>query len=438
MADKKRVARTIMHVDMDAFFAAIEMLDDPRLAGKPVIVGARPGSRGVVSTCSYEARKFGLGSAMPIARAYRLCPHGVYLRPRMKRYAEVSRQVMKALARISPVVEPISVDEAFVDLTGLEELSGSAAVLGRKTKKVVLEATGLTCSVGIGPNRLVAKIASDFDKPDGLTVVAPGEVLDFLAPLPVSRLRGVGRVLLRKLEKAGIATVKELRRRSRDELVRFFGASTGESLHRQSRGIASDRVGRGGERKSISKEVTFNEDVTDREILRRTMLAQAAEVGSIARREGVTGRSVHVKIRLQGFETHTRSRTLDRATSLDDEIFKTGWALFEKSGYADSPVRLIGIGISGLERGGQLDLFENSRSKKKQLMEAKDRIVARFGKDAIGFGSLQKKKKRQDGGHDENELKPSTSSRSDNPSGNGLRNNSGGGPGSGGAGSDCR
>lgn len=407
MAKKNPAARTgvrtIMHVDMDAFFAAIEALDDPGLEGKPVIVGANPGTRGVVSTCNYEARAFGIHSAMPIAQAYRRCPDGVYLRPRMKRYSEMSHKVMSALAGISPAVEPTSVDEAFVDITGLEKLTGRPASTGRHAKKAVLEATGLTCSVGIGPNRLVAKIASDFEKPDGLTVVEPDDVLDFLAPLDLSRLRGVGKVLRRRLDAAGIRIVSDLRRRSRDELARLLGSAAGESLHRQAHGIASDKVGRGGGRKSISKETTFNTDVADSDLLRRTMLSQAAEVGRIARREGVAGRSVHVKIRLSGFETHTRSRTLEQATSFDDEIFKASWSLYRKSGYAGSPLRLIGVGISGLEREGQLDLFANGRRAKKKLMEVKDGIVERFGKNAIQVGSLHHKKNQRDGGSDENE-----------------------------------
>jgi len=387
MAEEPLSSHMIMHVDMDAFFAAVEKHDNPDLEGRPVIVGARPGSRGVVAACSYEARRFGLHSAMPISTAYKLCPHEVYIRPRMKRYAHVSRRVMAALAMVSPHVEPTSIDEAFVDVTGLDRHSGGLEETGRRTKDAVFKETGLTCSVGIGPNRLIAKIASDFEKPDGLTVVRPGAVLDFLAPLSVSVLRGVGKKLGQQLEGAGIRTVLDLRKRTEPELARRFGAAAGKKLFAQARGIASDLVGGTGTRKSISKETTFNEDVRDRDVVRETMRSQATAVGSIARREGTAGRTVNVKIRLAGFETHTRSRTFEKATNLDGEIFRQGWTLYQKSGFTNRPVRLIGIGISNLEKKSQLELFSEKSDKERRLAEAKDRIVARFGKNAVGLRS---------------------------------------------------
>jgi len=379
-----------MHVDMDAFFAAIEELDDPSLRGEPVIVGARPGKRGVVATCNYEARRFGLHSAMPISEASRRCPHGVYLRPRMKRYTAVSREVMAALGTISPVVEPVSVDEAFVDATGLEALFGNPFAIGMRVKRTILERTGLTCSVGIGPNRLIAKIASEHDKPDGLTIV-PGDRVDaFLANLAVSSLRGVGRVLAKKLAEAGVRTVAELRRWPREKLTRTFGASTGAMLHRQTRGRASDAVGRQGGRKSISKETTFNRDQSDEERIRVTLKAQAARVALLARRKGLQGRCVQIKIRLERFETHTRSRTLQEATNADDKIFATGWELFKASGFAGKPIRLIGIGISDWSSDNQLELFSNDGKKKRDLLDARDKIVERFGADVLGFRSKKK------------------------------------------------
>jgi len=384
MAHEAYPTRLVLHVDMDAFFASIEQLDNPELMGRPVIVGARPGTRGVVATCSYEARRFGIRSAMPISEAYARCPSGRYVRPRMKRYASVSRLVMKTLAILSPVVEPVSIDEAFVDVTGLEEHFGGPTAIGRRAKSVIAAETGITCSVGIGPNRLIAKIASDRDKPDGLTIVPAEEVADFLAPLAVSCLRGVGRVLVQRLDSAKVRTVSDLRQWSRERLVRHFGQSTGEMLHRQARGIASAAVGARDERKSISKETTFNADVRDTRVIRETMLAQAAEVGGLARSSGFCGRCVHIKVRLEGFETHSLSRTLDRSTDLDNEIFGIGWDLFQRSRFAGRPVRLIGIGISALERGRQLDLFP-ADEKMKKVMDVKDRIAARFGKGALGF-----------------------------------------------------
>jgi DNA polymerase-4 len=376
--------RLIMHVDMDAFFAAIEQLDHPELRDKPVIVGARPGTRGVVATCSYEARRFGIRSAMPISEAYARCPQGHYVRPRMKRYASVSRDVMNALESVSPVIEPVSIDEAFIDVSGLEDLWGRPGEIGRRAKDAIADATGLTASVGIGPNRLIAKIASDRDKPDGLTVVSPGDVLAFLAPLDVTCLRGVGRILGQRLARLGIRTVTDLRRWSVEKLIAHFGRSTGEMLHRQSRGIASDVVGLKEERKSISKETTFNEDVQNLEILRNTMQSQAAEVGRLARSQSLCGRCVSIKVRLEGFETHTRSRTLENPVDCDNEIFRVGWDLFSTSRFPGRRVRLIGIGLSLLERERQLGLFAPEETMRK-VMDVKDRIMTRFGKNALGF-----------------------------------------------------
>lgn len=382
--------RLIMHIDMDAFFAAIHQREDPTLKGKPVIVGAMPGNRGVVAACSYEARKFGVHSAMPISEAYRRCPNGVFLRPDGRLYSRASRQIMGILRELSPLVEPVSVDEAYVDITGLERLYGSPRDIGIKAKEIILRSTQLTASAGIGPNRQVAKIASDFDKPDGLTLVSPEEVLDFLAPMDVSRLRGVGKVMQEKLRRIGIHKVIHLRDRPKEELSRHFGASSGEHLYRQARGIASDRVGESSERKSISKERTFSEDILDMDVLLTCMREMAAKVGRTARRKELCGRCVTVKIRLEGFETHTRSRTLRKATDMDDEIFKLGWDLYEESGYAGRPVRLIGVGLSDFRETQQLDLFDEARRKKKKVLSTQDSIVERFGKDLIGVKRKQK------------------------------------------------
>lgn len=394
MTENRSAQRLVLHVDMDAFYAAIETRDNPVLRGKPVIVGALPGSRGVVSTCSYEARRFGIHSAMPVSEAYRRCPHGVYLRPDMRRYSTVSRQVMKALETISPTVEAVSVDEAFLDLTGLELLLGEPADIGRRTKEVVTHTTGLTCSVGIGPNRLIAKIASDHDKPDGLTIVPATEVLKFLTPLPVSCLRGVGRVLGDQLRRFGIRTVADLHAWSQEKLALHFGATMGRMLYRQARGMASDVVGERDHRKSISKETTFGEDVTDPLVVRDTLRTLAAGVGRSARRAGLAGRCIQIKVRLAGFETHTRSHTLESATDLNEQIFDEGWKLFEQSGYMGSRIRLIGVGLSHWTSGNQLDLFSaREDQKRRNLNEVKDLIVDRFGKKALGYESRRKSRR---------------------------------------------
>ncbi len=383
--------RMILHVDMDAFFAAIEMRDDPTLKGKPVIIGAMPGMRGVVSTCSYEARKFGVHSAMPISEAYRRCPNGVYLRPDMKRYSTASKKVMRALQDVSPIVEPVSVDEAYMDISGLERLWGGPEKIGRRVKEAIWEATKLSASVGIGPNRLVAKIASDFNKPDGLTIIAPTKVLEFLLPLEISRLRGVGKVFQRKMRDQGILTIRDLHRYTEEQLVQRFGLAAGRMLYRQARGIASDIVGQSSGRKSISKETTFNEDVTDLALLRKTLRMQSEQVGSSCRRKQLKGRCITLKIRLTGFETHTCSLTLADCTDQDKNIFSVAWKLYENSDYKGKAVRLIGVGISDWSTQQQLDLFASKAQQESTVTNIKDEIRMRFGSHVVGFRAKKEK-----------------------------------------------
>jgi nucleotidyltransferase/DNA polymerase involved in DNA repair len=277
--------RLIMHLDMDAFYAAVEQRDDPALCGRAVVVGAQPGGRGVVATCSYEARRFGIRSAMPINEAYRRCPDAVFLRPRMTHYRAVSREVRAVLGRLVPLVEPISIDEAYLDVTGLERLIGPPRDIGQHLKDAIRAAVGLTASVGIGPNRLVAKIASDAEKPDGLVVIQPDEVAGFLGPLPVGVLRGVGSRTLVRLERLGIHTVADLRARSPAELQRHLGSRAAVGLHQQAHGIASDQVGERAPRKSLSRETTFGRDILDPRILRQT-LRELADGGSRRRAAG--------------------------------------------------------------------------------------------------------------------------------------------------------
>ena len=315
--------RLIMHVDLDAFFAAIEQRDNPQWRGLPLVVGAEPGRRGVVATCSYEARRYGVHSAMPISEAARrLPPETVYVRPSMERYAGVSRQIMEVLGTLAPVVEKISIDEAYLDVTGLERLVGPPEVIGRRAKAAIRKAVGLTASVGIGPNRLIAKLASDAQKPDGLTVVPSEQVSAFLDPMPLSVLRGVGVKTAPRLERLGLKTVGDVRRLSLEELRRHLGARAGTQVHLQARGIADDQVHAASERKSISKETTFAEDVSDATILKDTLRWAAQEVGYLARHEGRKGVVVTLKIRFRPFETHTRSRTLRLPTENDMEIFQ--------------------------------------------------------------------------------------------------------------------
>lgn len=389
--------RQIMHVDMDAFFASIEQRDHLQYRGRPVVVGAQPGRRGVVATCSYEARVFGIHSAMPISEAFRRCPHAVYLRPDMARYAAVSKQLMSLLQAISPVVEAVSIDEAYVDISGLGKLIGDAQEIGRRTKAAIQTGMNLTASVGIGPNRLIAKLASDMRKPDGLTVVLPQEVVAFLAPLPVARLAGVGPKTSGILERLGIATVAHLQAVSLQRLQHALGSKNALRLRDQAWGIASDRVDCGEARKSISKECTFGEDLREPAALRDALFRLAAEVGYIARREGLQGMVVTLKIRLQGFETHTRRKMLEQPTNGDQVIFQTGWWLYERSGYAGRPVRLIGVALSRWQRetAHQLALFAGRRDvqREQRLYAVLDRAAQRFGKGVLRLGLPERRKR---------------------------------------------
>ena len=386
--------RSIMHVDMDAFFAAIEQRDDPTLRGKPVVIGAQPGGRGVVATCSYEARKFGIRSAMPINEAHRRCPGAVYLRPDMQRYAAESRAIMQALENISPVVEPVSIDEAFIDITGLEKLLGTAKQIARTTKQRIFEAVRLTASVGIGPNRLIAKLASDYRKPDGITIVEPHQVLDFLGPMPIRNLRGIGDKTAERIERLGFHTVADLRRCPHESLTAHFGPKGADLLYNQSRGVGSDVVGDDGQRKSISRETTFSEDIRDQKVLHNVLLDLAADVGHQTRAEGLAGRVVTLKIRFTGFETHTRRQTLDNPTNHDKVIFRTAVELAKKRSFQNKAVRLIGVGLSGwnTDETQQMDLFDTEADgeKDKKLYATLDEIKNRWGKKSLRLGMRRK------------------------------------------------
>jgi DNA polymerase-4 len=311
----------------------------------------------------------------------------------MDRYARASRQIMAVLETISPRVEKVSIDEAYLDVTGLERLVGPPEVIGRQTKERIREAVGLTASVGIGPNRLIAKLASDADKPDGSTVVLPEKVSAFLDPMPLAVLRGVGTKTAPRLERLGLKTVGDVRRLSLEELRRRLGAQADTQVHLQARGIANDQVYPASERKSISKETNFGEDVTDPAVLKDTLRWAAQEVGYLARHEQRKGLVITLKIRFRPFETHTRSRTLKEPTANDIEIFRVAWALFQAESWADRPVRLIGVGISGWDEaqlGVQQDLFDDStpgpHPEQERLDATLDAIRDRFGRGTIQRG----------------------------------------------------
>src|SRR5262245_9576192 len=316
----------ILHVDMDAFYASIEERDDPSLVGKPVIVGGSAESRGVVAAANYEVRKFGVHSAMASARAKRLCPHAVFIKPRMNHYAEVSQQIRSILEEFTPLIEPLSLDEAFLDGTGSESLFGPAAGIGRLIKQRIRSELGLVASVGVAPNKFVAKIASDLNKPDGFLVVECGDVQAFLDPLPVGRLWGVGQVTGQVFDRLGIRTIGQLRQLSVELLNDLFGSS-GEHYWRLANGLDDRQVIPDREAKSISHETTFVEDIADREVLRAWLTELAEQVARRLRRQALKGRTVELKIRFADFQTINRSFTLSEPTNITQELLQAGTEL---------------------------------------------------------------------------------------------------------------
>ena len=331
---------------------------------------------------------------MPIAEAYRRCPDAVYLRPDMDKYSRVSSEIFKIFGTITPVVEPVSIDEAFLDLSGLEKLIGSPEDIGRKIKHDVREATGLNVSVGIGPNRLIAKLASEHRKPDGLMIVKPDEVLDFLAPMPVANLRGLGRQTQKTFSRLEIKTVAQLRAIPLRYLEEILGHSAAAKFHNQALGIASAEVVPERNRKSISKETTFGEDISNHRVLHDVLRQLAADVAAKARREGLSGTVVTLKIRYTGFETHTRQHKLTAPTHDERVIFKEARALLQHGDLPKRPVRLIGVGISDWAKEGstQTDLFSPSidREKDERLLQTLDEIEDRFGKGTLRLGGTGK------------------------------------------------
>ena len=374
--------RAITHVDMDAFYAAIEQRDRPELRGLPVIVGASPTGRGVVSAASYEARRFGVRSAMPIGRAARLCPHAAFLPVDMRKYQRVSVQVMGILVDFSPLVEPVSVDEAFVDLSGTESLFGSPLDAVRLIKTRILAETGLTASAGLAANKFVAKVASELEKPDGLVVVAAGDEARFLGALPIERLWGVGRIMAKALGDLGFITIGQLQRAPRAVLAHRFGRH-GEILHDLAFGRDDRSVEPYGVPKSIGAEETFGVDCTNPEQLKTTLRSHAERVAAELREGGFSAGRVTLKLRLAPFETHTRSVT-EGPTQDGLELYRRALALLERD-RVTRPVRLIGLSASrlGPSGKGQLDLLDPAALRRERLARVVDRLAARFGEGAV-------------------------------------------------------
>lgn len=379
--------RVIIHLDLDAFFVAVERLDDPALIGVPVIVGGRPEVRGVVASASYEARKFGIRSAMPTAQAFRLCPHVILVSGHRGRYSEMSDRVMAILGEYTPLLEPISIDEAFLDVTGTEAHYGPPAMLAATLQRRIQAELHLSASLGVATNKLLAKVASDFRKPFGITVVEPGQEATFLAPLPVRKLWGVGEVLAAELTRLGIQTIGDLARFPAAELRARFG-SHGEGIHRAAQGIDESPVTPEHEAKSLSREETFPQDIRDAARLRRELLRLSESVASRLRRYKFGAHTIGIKLRYGDFTTLTRQITLPEPTDSGAVIYAQALALFETA-WDRRPVRLIGVSSAGLTQAGrQLRLFEQEDRRREQLDAALDRIRARYGDRAIQRASL--------------------------------------------------
>jgi len=374
----------ILHVDMDAFFVSVEELEDPSLKGKAVIVGADPEGRGVVAAASYEARKFGVHSAMPIRTAKQLCPHAIFLRGHHHRYSDYSHKLGQILGEFTPQVEMVSIDEAYLDLTGCERLHGSAFRAADKLIRTVKDRLGLNCSVGLSTSHLVSKIASDQAKPHGLLYVFPGCEASFLAPLPIRRMPGIGKVTEPELRSLGITTIGDLREMGEEKLRAQFG-KFGEWLFTKSCGRDIDAYAYGEEAKSISHETTFDEDIDDLEELERTLSYLAQLVARRLRDHGLFAHTVGLKLRYAPFQTLTRDLTIDEPTNLDSVIFETVLHLFESTYKTKKKVRLVGVRASNLERAVfQRNLLEApQREKLDKILKAADKLRDRFGFEAV-------------------------------------------------------
>ncbi|WP_203820761.1 DNA polymerase IV [Paractinoplanes ferrugineus] len=380
---------TILHVDMDAFFASVAVRARPELRGKPVVVGG-VGPRGVVSSASYEARRFGVRSAMPTARARSLCPDAIFLPVEGPAIAEASRAVMAIFRDMTPLVEPLSSDEAFLDVAGAQRLLGRPAEIARKIRERMHAEQRLTCSVGVAPTKFVAKLGSTRAKPDGMVVVPATMVLEFLHPLPVDALWGVGERAAETLRRLGLTTVGELANAPYGMLRRAVGEAAAAHLHELSWGRDPRRVTPEHVEKSIGAEMTFDVDVADPAVLRRSMLALSDKVGARLRAAGQVGRTVSIKVRLADFRTVNRSRTVPTSTDVAREIFEISWTLFEALATTDH-IRLIGVRVEGLTEAAttsrQLSLGEPERGWR-EAEAAADAIAARFGRARVGPASL--------------------------------------------------
>ena len=388
---------TILHVDMDAFYAAIEALDHPEWRGLPLVVGSPPDQRGVVATCSYEARRYGIHSAMPSRTAGKLCPQAVFVSPRMERYAEISAQIMTIFEEFTPLVEPLSLDEAFLDVSGVLRIWDDVVTIARELKERIKTRTGLTASVGIAPNKFLAKMASDMNKPDGLTVVPviEPEIMAFLAPLPVTKMWGIGKVTGARLAKENIRMIGQLQALDLWALERLFGKAGAVDMADLVRGRDSRPVITHWEEKSVSNEHTFAEDESDIERVRQHLLELAEEVGGRLRKSGKLARTAQIKLRFGDFSTITRQMSFPAALNSDRELIACALALFERE-RVQRAIRLVGFGVSNLVTPDQAvpaqqELFAESSGRgpdgrNRKIDQAVDALRHSFGSDAIKRG----------------------------------------------------
>jgi len=372
---------------MDAFYPSVEALDNPALKGKPVIVGGSR-KRGMVASASYEARKFGIHSAQPMATAMRLCPHGIFLPVRMTRYKEVSKQVFEIFYRFTPLVEPLSIDEAFLDVTGSTRLFGQPEDIAKKIKEAVLQETGLTVSAGVASSKFVAKIASDMDKPNGLTIVPPDRIREFLDPLPIKKMWGVGKVTHQALMRLNVRTFKDLSQMPLKLLEKEFGKH-GIKMHKLSIGIDDRDVIPYHNVKSIAHEETFLQDILDKDTAKKELLHLANRLALRMRKKQVTGRTVTLKVKYGDFHQTTRSKTLSKCTNDGLKIYSIACELLEKTGVGKRPVRLLGISLSQLSFLGaerQLNLFDQDMEsiRRRNLNIALDSLYEKYGEENIG------------------------------------------------------
>ena len=393
--------RTIFHLDMDAFFVSVEELDNPSLKGKPVVVGGNANERGVVSAASYAARKFGVHSAMPLRTAYQLCPQAVFIPGRPERYRHYSQRVYEILRDFSPQVEMVSIDEAYLDLTGSERLLGRPLTAAGKLHDRVRDRTNLPCSIGIGTSRLIAKISSDLAKPNGILWVQPGCEAELLAPLDISKVPGVGKVTQKGLRDFGIHRIGQLSKLDPQFLEENLG-KMGLALAGKARGLDSGawfqgEIGSHDQPKSVSHETTFTRDSVDATLLEATLAKLSQLVGRRLREYGLFGHTIQLKLRYSDFSTITRSKTLEEATQLDTVIRDTAREMFRQNWDTKRAVRLLGVHVGLLQKNqGQLPLLEMSQHKKwSRVMEAADRLRDRFGEGAVGLAAAMKHGRRE-------------------------------------------